>query len=101
MAGPDLGGLLRGDAIALGLVEEMNDAVACVLDGGPVIARKVRGAVDHRTEWCTALELWGCPGIPVADRVHGAFEVDFVNLFGTVVGVGIVPEQASFSCHFW
>ena len=35
---PDVGGLLRRDAAALGLVEEVDDAVACTLDGGPVVA---------------------------------------------------------------
>ena len=64
---PDVGGLLRRDATALGLVEEVDDAVACPLDGGPVVARELGEVVDHRSEWCTAFELWRCPGIPVTD----------------------------------
>ena len=38
---PDICGLLCGDATALGLVEEVDDAVTCPLDSGPVVAREL------------------------------------------------------------
>ena len=38
---PNVGGLLRRDATALGLIEEVDDAVMCPLDGGPVVAREL------------------------------------------------------------
>lgn len=59
--------LLRGDAVALRLVEEVDDAVLRRLDGCPVVSREICGAVDHGSEGCAAFELGWCPGIPVAD----------------------------------
>ena len=38
---PDIRGLLCRDATALGLIEEVDDAVACPLDSGPVVAREL------------------------------------------------------------
>lgn len=55
--------------------------------------------MNHGTERCAAFELWRCPGIPVANGMHGTVEVDFVQLPGAVVGIGVVPEQASFLGH--
>lgn len=55
--------------------------------------------MNHRAEWCAAFELRRCPGIPVTDGVHGAVEIDLVHLAGAIVGVGVVPKQASFLRH--
>ena len=70
----------------------MDDAVGGRLDGGPVGAGEVGGGVDHGAEWGAAFELRRCPGVPVAEGVEGAGEVDLVELAGAVLGVGVVPE---------
>ena len=75
---PDVGGLLRGDAAALGLVEEVDDAVLGALDGGPVVAGEIAEAADHGAEGGAAFELGGRPGVPVAEGVDGAVEVHLV-----------------------
>ena len=77
----------------------MNDAVLGRLDDGPVGAGELAGVVNHGTERRAAFELGRRPGIPVADGVHGAVEVDLVHLAGAVVGVGVVPEEAPFLSH--
>ena len=77
----------------------MDDAVLGPLNDCPVVTRELPGVVNHRAEWGAAFELEWCPGIPVANRVHGTVEVDFVHLTRAVVGIGVVPEEASFSSH--
>lgn len=69
------------------------------LDSCPVVAIELRGVVDHRTKWCAAFKLRGCPSVPIADGAYGAIEIDFVHLARAVVGVGVVPEQAPFRGH--
>ena len=99
LAVPGIGCLLCGNAVALGLVEKVYDAVLRPLDDCPVVSGELPGVVDHGAEGCAAFELGWCPGVPVADGVHGSVEVDLVHLAGAVVGVGVVPEQASFWSH--
>ena len=99
LAVPGICGLLSRDPIALGLVEEMDDAILRLFDSCPVIARELSGIVNHRTEWCAAFELRRCPGVPVTDGLYWAVEVDMIQLAGTIVGVGIIPEQASLAGH--
>ncbi len=70
----------------------MDDGVLGALDGGPVGAGEVAGGVDHGAEGGAAFELRGGPGVPVAEGVEGAGEVDLVELVGAVLGVGVVPE---------
>lgn len=96
---PGVCGLLGRDPSTLGLVIEMDDAIMRPLDSCPVVTIELRGVVDHRMKWCAAFKLRGCPSVPVADGVHWAVEIDFVHLARTIVGVGIVPEQASFRGH--
>ena len=96
---PGVCGLLRGDASALRLVEKVDDAVCRSLDDGPVAAGELPGIVDHGTERCAALELGWCPGVPVADGMHGTVEVDLVHLARAVIGVCVVPEETSFWGH--
>ena len=99
LAEPGICGLLGRYPIALGLVEIMDDAVMRLLDSCPVAARQLSGVVDHRTKRGAAFELWGCPGVPVTDGPYGTVEVDMIQLAGTIVGVGPIPEQASFVGH--
>lgn len=91
--------MLGRDSTTLGLVIEMDDAIVGSLDRCPVVAIELRGVVDHRTKWCATFKLRGCPSVPVADGVYGAVETNFVHLARAVVGVGVVPEQASFRGH--
>lgn len=77
----------------------MDDAILRLLDSCPVITRELSGVVNHWTKWCAAFELWGGPGVPITDGVYGTVEVDLVQLAGTIVGVRIIPEQASFAGH--
>ena len=78
LAVPGVGGVLRGDAGALGLVEVVDDAVVGGLDRGPVLTGELAGVVDHGAEGGAGFELGGRPGVPVADGVDGAVEVDLV-----------------------
>ena len=99
LAVPGVRRLLRGDAIALRLVEEVDDTVLGRLNDSPIVPRELPSVVDHGSERCAAFELRRGPGVPVTDGVRGAVKVDLVHLAGAVVGVGIVPEQASFLSH--
>ena len=78
LAVPRVGGLLGGDAVAFGLVEEVDDAVLRCLDGVPVGSGELAGVVDHGAEGRAAFEFGGGPGVPVAEGVHGTVEVDLV-----------------------
>ena len=78
----------------------MYDAVLRPLDDCPVVSRELPGVVNHGTERCAAFEFGWCPGVPIADGVHRSVEVDLVHLAGAIIGVGVVPEQASFLRHF-
>ena len=78
LAVPGVGGLLRRNAGALGLVEVVDYAVVRGLNGGPVLAGEFAEVVDHGAEGGAVLELWGGPGVPVAEGAHRAVEVDLV-----------------------
>ncbi len=70
----------------------MDYAVLGALDGGPVGAGEVGGGADHGAEGGAGFELGGGPGVPVAEGVEGAGEVDLVELVGAILGVGVVPK---------
>ena len=99
LAVPGVSGLLRRDAGALGLVEVVDYAVVGGADGGPVLTGELAEVVDHGAEGGAVLELGGGPGVPVAEGVEGAGEVDLVEAGGAVGGVGVVPEEAAFLGH--
>ena len=77
----------------------MDDAVLRPLYSCPIVARELPSIMNHGAERSASFELRGCPGIPIADGVYGPVKVDLVQLAGAVVGVGVVPEQASFLRH--
>ena len=60
-----------------------------------ILARELREEMDHGPERGTVLEFVWVPRVPVRDRVHGAFKVDFVHHLRTVLGVCPVPEKTS------
>ena len=101
---PDIGGLLGQNAIALRLVEVVDDLALAGADAVPVVAGELSHVVDHGAEGGAVVELGGGPGVPVAYGYEGAAEIDFVHGpgdagVGGAVGVGPVPEEAALEVY--
>ena len=86
---------LSADAICIRLIEIVDYGLIGVFYVRPILARELREEMDHGSEGGTVLEFVGVPRVPVGDRVHGTFEVDFVHHLRTVLGVCPVPEKTS------
>jgi hypothetical protein len=90
-----LGCYLGADAICIRLIEIVDYGLIGVFYVCPILARELREEMDHGSERGTVLEFVGVPCVPVRDRVHGTFEIDFVHHLRTVLGVCPVPEKTS------
>lgn len=97
---PRLRRALRRDIILVRLVEEMDDGLVAVEDILPIGAGELGFEMDHRAKRSAAMELWGNPGVPVADGGEGALEIALVHgpRDAGIAGpgaVGPVPEEAA------
>ena len=103
---PGLRRALRGDAVLIRLVEEMDDGLVAVEDVLPIATGQLGFEMDHGAEWGSTVDLGWNPGVPIADGREGAVEVALVHgPWDTRVAgagaVGPVPEQtALFDYHF-